>query len=237
MTSIRPTVIAIIPARSGSKGLANKNVKPLCGKPLILWTIEQALACTKIDAVVVSTDSEEIRQIALAAGAEAPFLRPASLAGDDSPTFLTVIHTLDFYEIELKRRFDYVLLLEPTSPLRRAEDLPLLIRTAMECRQRFDAVVTLGPTPGHPAIHKRTEKKRVLAYVEGSTAARRQDLEPAWFPFGVGYIVKSSTLREEKTFYPKRTTFTKIDRAQCYEVDDIYDFVAIEAIMKLEQKR
>jgi CMP-N,N'-diacetyllegionaminic acid synthase len=229
--------MAIIPARAGSKGLANKNIIPLCGKPLIVWTIEQALACGKIDTVVVSTDSEEIRQIALAAGAEAPFLRPPSLAGDESPTFLTAVHALDFYEAELKRKFDYVLLLEPTSPLRRGEDLPLLIRTAMECRRRFDAAITLGPTPGHPAIHKRTEKRRVLAYFEGSTAGRRQDLEPAWFPFGVGYIVKSTTLRQEKTFYPNRTTFTKIDRAQCYEIDDIYDFVAVEAIMKLEQRR
>ena len=110
-------VLALIPARGGSKGLPRKNLLPLCGRPLVQWSVDTALSCTAIDSVVVSTDDDEIASIAVTAGAEVPFLRPAYLAGDTASSVDVIIHALDFLESQ-GRLFDLVLLLEPTSPLR-----------------------------------------------------------------------------------------------------------------------
>jgi len=115
-------ILALIPARGGSKGLPGKNIKPLLGKPLIAWTIEQAKASKYVDRVVVSTDDDEIAEVAIRYGAEVPFLRPKELARDDSPTIDAILHALDFFS-DKGERFDLLALLEPTSPLRDSEDI------------------------------------------------------------------------------------------------------------------
>jgi CMP-N,N'-diacetyllegionaminic acid synthase len=111
------TLLAIIPARGGSKGVPGKNLRSIAGKPLIAWSIEQALAAKSVSEVVVTTDSEDIAEVARQFGASVPFLRPAELATDSAPTEPTMLHAL--LEMEKGRgRFDQVLLLQPTSPLR-----------------------------------------------------------------------------------------------------------------------
>ena len=115
-------ILPLILARGGSKGLPKKNIKPLCGKPLIAWTIEQALGSHRIDAVVVSTDDTEIANQSKAFGAKAPFLRPKELARDDSPSVDAILHAVNWFESHGKH-FDTVLLLEPTSPLRKSDDI------------------------------------------------------------------------------------------------------------------
>ena len=120
-------ILAVIPARGGSKGIPGKNIKDLYGQPLISYTIQAALDCKKIDRVVVSTDSEEIAGVAKKYGADVPFLRPAALAMDTSKTIDAVIDVLE----RLQETYEYVVLLQPTSPLRTAEDIEKAIDKAV----------------------------------------------------------------------------------------------------------
>lgn len=225
--------LAIIPARGGSKGLPGKNIKGLCGKPLIAWSIEAGLGSQYIDDVMVTTDSEEIAKVAREFGASVPLLRPTELASDTATTFDAVKHVIDFYERQLHKSFDYIVLLEPTSPLREKDDLDGMIEKISSMDGEFDAIVSLGEVHEHPSIMKKIVGNEIEPYrKELEMATRRQDNEVAYFPYGVAYIVKTKTLLEEKTFYPQRTTHYLIKRYQCYEIDDIYDFLAIENIMK-----
>src|SRR3990170_4228465 len=116
-------IVGIIPARGGSKGLSGKNIKMLCGKPLIAWTIEAGLNSKYLDEVMVTTDSEEIADVSRKFGATVPFLRPHELALDHSTTFEAVQQAIDFYRTNLRKIFDYIVLLEPTSPLREKDDV------------------------------------------------------------------------------------------------------------------
>jgi len=115
-------VIAVIPARSGSKGLPGKNTKPLCGKPLIAWSIKEALKSKHIDEICVSTDSEEIIKIARDFGANPNFKRPAELAQDDSTTTDVLLHALEEYK-KINKYFDIIVCLQPTSPTRESQDI------------------------------------------------------------------------------------------------------------------
>ena len=119
-------ILAFIPARGGSKGIPRKNLKKICGKPLINWSVEAALNARLVDRVVVSTDDQEIADTALKAGAEVPFLRPVELASDTSSTEDAMLHALAFEESE-DRHYDAMLLLQPTSPLRRPDTIDAAI--------------------------------------------------------------------------------------------------------------
>lgn len=229
------TFLTIVPARGGSKGLPGKNIRELCGKPLIAWSIDAGLKNLCVDDVVVSTDSEEIAKISKKHGASVPFLRPADLASDTATTFDAIKHTIDYYKNTLGKTYDYIVLLEPTSPLREKNDLDEMIRKIVSLDDDFDAIVSIGEVHEHPSIMKQVDSNIIRPYcAELAMASRRQDNQPAYFPYGVAYIVKTKTLLEEKTFYPARTTHHIIKRYQCYEIDDIYDFLAIENIMKYE---
>lgn len=229
------TFLAIIPARGGSKGLPGKNIKKLCGQPLIAWSIESGLKSLYIDDVVVTTDSAEIAEISKKYGASVPFLRPPELASDTATTFDAVVHTIDYYQKNLGKTYDFIVLLEPTSPLREKNDLDEMIRKIVALGDDFDAIVSIGEVHEHPSIMKRIDGDTIVPYcTELTMMSRRQDNRPAYFPYGVAYIVKMKTFLEEQTFYPTRTTHRIIKRYQCYEIDDIYDFLAIENIMKYE---
>ena len=228
-------VIAIIPARGGSKGLPGKNIRPLCGKPLIAWSIERARQSRHIDTVVVTTDSQNIADVALGCGAEVPFLRPAHLASDTASSVDTVLHTLDHYRDTLGKTFDYVVLLEPTSPLREAGDIDGMLNKLLANADDFDAIVSVGEVHEHPSIMKRLEGNTMQPfYTDLAMTGRRQDNVPAYFPYGVAYIVTANTLYSLRTFYPPRATFFEIKRHQCFEIDDLCDFLVVETMMKQE---
>ncbi len=226
-------IIAIVPARGGSKGLKNKNIKDMCGKPLIAYTIENAQKSKYLDDIMVTTDSSKIADIASVYGASVPFLRPDYLSCDTATSFDTVIHTLDFYKEEFNLDFDYLLLLEPTSPLREDNDIDNMIEKLIENSNNFDSVSSIGEINEHPSIVKKIQNNCLVPFCkELELTTRRQDNEVAYFPYGVGYLVCTKTFRDEESFYTKRNDFYKIKRYQCYEIDDIYDFLAIENIMK-----
>lgn len=228
-----PRVLALIPARGGSKGLPGKNLRPLAGKPLVAWSVEQALATPEITRVVVSTDDPGIAEVARAAGADVPFLRPADLSGDEAPTSGAVIHALDHLAAR-GEEFDAILLLEPTSPLRKAGDLSRAIATLVEGWERSDSVVSLGEIhTDSPYLAKVvTPDGYVAPLLPPTGTTRRQDLPVAYFPYGVAYLTKVSTFRATRAFYHANSRPIFVERWQNFEVDDAIDFICVEAIMR-----
>jgi CMP-N-acetylneuraminic acid synthetase len=231
------TAIGIIPARGGSKGLPGKNIRPLCDKPLIAWTIEKALQSRHLDKVMVSTDSVEIAEIARRFGAEVPFLRPDELAGDAASSFDVVAHALEHYRQNGQIAYDYTVLLEPTSPLRADDDIDRMLEKLDANADRADGIISVGEVSEHPSIMKRLSGDRFEPFCpQLSQTTRRQDNTPAYFPYGVAYIAKTPVLLGEKTFYLSNAAWYQIERYQAYEIDDIYDFLCVESVMKHEWK-
>jgi CMP-N,N'-diacetyllegionaminic acid synthase len=225
-------ILGFIPARGGSKGLPRKNIKPLLGKPLIAWTIEQALNSKYIDKVIVSTDDEKIAEIAKQFGAEVPFLRPAKLAQDSSPTIDTILHAINFLE-KNREFFEILVLLEPTSPLRKKDDIDNGIKTLLNSNLEATSVISLGKvTLEHPSIIKLVDNGYVIPYDKKDKIYQRQQLKDVYFPYGVFYISYTKNLIEDRTFYQTKTIPYFIERWQNYEIDDIYDFLCIEAVLK-----
>lgn len=228
-------VLAIIPARGGSKGLPGKNIRELCGKPLIVWSIEKAKKSRHLDVILVTTDSPEIAEVARRSGAAVPFLRPAELATDNASGYDVIRHALSHYRTVEGREFDYTVLLEPTSPLREDDDIDRMLETLDARAGEFDAIVSVGQVTEHPSIMKRLVGDRMEPFCpELVQTTRRQDNAPAYFPFGVAYIAKTPALLEENTFYMCRCMPFPIKRYQNYEIDDLYDLLCVESVMRHE---
>lgn len=236
------TILGLIPARGGSKGLPKKNIRPLLGKPLIVWTIEQALVSKYLDRVVVSTDDEEIAEISKEYGAEIPFMRPKELARDDSPTIDVILHALNWFQ-KKKRKFDYIALLEPTSPLREKDDIDNGVKKLIDNERRADSLISVGEIAlEHPFISKKINEKgyvKPFYEVDNGFVTRRQELSKAYFPYGILYLSKISAVKKYKTFYQEKTMPLFIKRWQNYEIDNMWDFVCIEAILRriLEERK
>lgn len=229
------TVLAIVTARGGSKGLPGKNIKILNGKPLIAWTIEQIQNSRLIDNLIVSTDCNEIAEVCERYGAKVPQLRPASLATDTASSMDVLAYVLAGEERN-KRIYDYVMLLEPTSPLRKADDLDNIIRLAIDNPEK-DGVISVGKIQlEHPMLAKKISNEGVvIPYVSDIPVAyQRQQHDEALFPYGVGYLIKTSVLKREHTIYTSNILPYYIERWQNYEIDDIYDFKCVETIMQME---
>jgi CMP-N,N'-diacetyllegionaminic acid synthase len=228
-------VLSAIPARGGSRGLPGKNTRMLCGKPLIAWSIDQARASKYVDETMVTTDSEEIAEIARDFGASVPFLRPAELATDTATTFSAIKHTLEHYLCNWNQNFDYLVLMEPTSPLREPDDIDNMLEALEAESSEFDGIVSIGEISEHPSIAKRVVGGCLESFFpDVKQTTYRQANASAFFPYCVAYIVKVKTLLLEETFYPKRCTCYCIKRYQNYEIDDLYDFLCVERVMKHE---
>ena len=223
-------VLALLTARGGSKGLPGKNIRPLCGRPLIQWSIDTALACDEIDAVVVSTDDEQIAAVATAAGAEVPFLRPPALAGDTASSIDVVIHALDFLERN-GRVFDIVLLLEPTSPLREVADIHVALRRMVDTGAAAIVSVCRAEST-HPAFMFRvTAEGRLEPFLSASpTGVRRQEIESLFYLDGTLYASTVESLRTRRSFYHDDTLAYEVSKWKALEIDDIDDFEMVEAI-------
>jgi CMP-N,N'-diacetyllegionaminic acid synthase len=227
------TFLAIIPARSGSKGLPGKNVKEICGKPLISWSIKAGLTSKYIDEVVVSTDCPQTKVLAEECGALVPFLRPDNLSSDTATSFDVIKHSIDFYNEKLGRTFDYIVLLEPTSPLRQASDIDDSIELLME--SDAESIVGICKTEcQNPVflVHK-NEENIVSGYLnQDIKVLRRQDIEDVFFLEGTIYISEVNNYMKNKTFYHQGTIGYEVDKYKSLEIDDIDDFIMVEALMK-----
>ncbi len=228
-------ILALIPARGGSKGLPGKNIRPLLDKPLIGWTIEQARNSGLVDDVFVSTDDKVIAGISESFGARAFPLRPSELAGDTSKVIDTILYILQSYE-KKGQTFDYLLLLEPTSPLRKKTDIDAAIRKMIDNEGSADSLISLGEIAlEHPLYAKRIdEKDRIHSYFEiGDSSIQRQELPKAYFPYGVVYLSKVAAIRRFNAAYAGVILPLLIERWQNYEINDLYDFVCVESIMNI----
>lgn len=214
--------LALIPARGGSKGLPGKNIRPLLGKPLIAWSIEQALKSKEIAKTVVSTDDEEIAHVAREYGAEVPFLRPPHLAQDDTPSIAVAEHLIHWLQ-ERGEEYDALMLLQPTSPLRKDGDLDNAVKKLEEHHEIADGLISVGKVQHeHPFLVRKIEDGFVKPYLPtDGEYFQRQQLPEAWFPYGSIFLVKTSALLEQRSFYPQRIIGYEIERWQCYEIDDI----------------
>jgi CMP-N,N'-diacetyllegionaminic acid synthase len=226
------SVIAIIPARGGSKGLPGKNIRPLLGKPLIGWSIEQALASQFIDEVVVSSDCPEIIEVSRKFGANVPFRRPKELASDNSNTMDALVHSLDWFE-ENNKSFDILVLLEPTSPIREVSDIDNSLNVLLSKKQ--GSVVSVCKTEGqNPAFcFKKNDDSKINPFLQiQPTNLRRQEIEPVYFLDGTIYSSFTSSLRNKKSFYHDLTFGIEVPKWKSFEIDDIIDFLMVESVMK-----
>lgn len=187
-------VVGIIPARGGSKGVKNKNIKLLSGKPLIAYTIEAALK-SNLDKVIVTTDSEEIAEVAIKFGAEVPFIRPSELATDKAKALPVIQHALAFLS-ELGQDFDAVMMLQPTTPFRRVEDINEAINTLHSTGA--DSVISVVNVQGHhPARMKYLGEDNRLVdpdFCEKYENQPRQELEAMFIRNGAIYLTRTEVL-------------------------------------------
>lgn len=228
------TILAIIPARGGSKGLPMKNILNLCGKPLLGWPVQAAKNSRYIDKVIVSTDDKTIAEVADRMGAEVPFIRPKELANDTASSISVIIHALDFFK---NRGIDYkyVALLEPTSPLTESEDIDSAIENLCLKRDLADSIVGISrATSAHPAYAVVLESNGLInpfLQEDFRNALRRQDITELYLFDGSFYISDVSVLLKEKSFYHKRTMGYITPKWKSFEVDDIVDMICVEAIL------
>ena len=229
------SVLAIIPARGGSKGLPGKNIREICGKPLIAWSILQAIESEFVDVTVVTSDCPEIIGVAKQFGAQVPFVRPMELAADNSSTMDVVVHAHDYYSKSLSMKFDYSVLVEPTAPLREKDDIDCMIKKLDQLKDRYDSIVSIGEVTEHPSIMKLCEGDDLRPlFPEIQKGSRRQDYDAVFWPYGGLFVNKTDIMIRENSLYSQRLTFHKLKRYQCCEIDDLQDFVQTEAIMKHE---
>lgn len=231
-------ILAVITARGGSKGLPGKNILPLNGKPLIAWTIRQVKKSKYVDHIFISTDSPQIADVCCEYGIPVPELRPAKLALDNTSSIDVLSYTIDLLE-KREEFFDYLLLLEPTSPLRKRDDIDNIIRMAGD-NPGADGVISVGKIHlEHPCIVKKVSEEGMLVpYIGYKEEVYQRQLEnAAYFPYGVGYLVRIDNLKKYGTIYMKNVLPYYIERWQNYEIDDIYDFKCIETVMKMEEKQ
>jgi CMP-N,N'-diacetyllegionaminic acid synthase len=225
-------MLALIPARGGSKGLPGKNIMPFAGLPLIAHTIQAARVAVSITRVVVSTDEEGIAAVARAHGAEVPFLRPAELAGDASPAIDTYLHACAALEELGSPRIEELVVLLPTSPLRMAPDIDQAIG---QFRLRSaDAVISVTPSP-HP-LHwaKVVDDQGVLRDAQPGGAANnrnRQDYPQTFMPNGAIYVFRRALLEQRDGYYTERTYPMVMPKQRSIDIDDRYDFAIAEFLL------
>jgi CMP-N-acetylneuraminic acid synthetase len=227
-------VLAVIPARGGSKGVPRKNIRDLCGKPVIAWTIETALAAgDDLHRVIVSTDDAEIAEAARAAGAETPFTRPAELAVDTAPGLPVIQHAVAFVEEEERTPMDWVLVLQPSAPFRNADDISESMKLARE--GSCDSVISVTRVMAeHPALMKKIENDRLLPYcIEEREGMRRQDYNPpAYIRNGAIYLTRRDVLMENNSVWGEVIRPYVMPEERSYDIDSKRDFRLVEMVMR-----
>lgn len=220
-------ILVVIPARGGSKGLPGKNIKELCGKPLIGYSIDVARAITSDDNICVSTDDRNIIDVVEHYGLKVPFIRPAELATDIATTNDVLLHALEFYEKQ-GRHYSKVLLLQPTSPLRKVEEVKEAIALY---RNDIDMVVSV--TASHaPAVLCNENEDGFVELVYNRKAVARQSLSIFYEFNGAIYVINVQALKEKGlSGFDKRVKYV-MPKESSIDIDDIYDFILAETIIQ-----
>lgn len=228
-------IIAIIPARGGSKGIPGKNIKSLMGKPLIAYSIECALESKYIDRVVVSTDASDIAEVAKTYGAWVPFLRPAKYATDTSKTIDSLIYTIDTLR-EQGDEFDYLVLLQPTQPIRTAPQLDEAIELTID--NNYPSLVSVCPVCEHPILMRTiTNDGSLKNLLNISSTVRRQDFPNVYKVNGSIYINQLNDSFNSNTSLNDNLYPYVMTAKESIDIDTIEDFAkAEEYIINLGKK-
>ena len=221
------TILAIIPARGGSKGIPRKNIRLLGNKPLIAWTIEEAKNSKYIDRLILSSEDEEIIEIAKKWGCEVPFVRPPELAQDNTSGIEPVIHAIN----NMERKYDYVVLLQPTSPLRTVGDIDGCIE---KCVQE-DALscVSICQAEHSPYwMYILSEQGKMQKLIEAENYTCRQDLPVVYRLNGALYVARTEFVLKEKSFISDETIGYVMNPEHAVDIDTEVDFLLGELLIK-----
>ncbi len=228
-------ILALIPARCGSKGIKEKNIIDVCGKPLIAYSIEQALALKKeniIDEVLVSTDCEKIAEISKKWGASVPFLRPKNISGDKAKSISFMIHALDYYKNE-GIEYDAILLLQPTSPLRDVEVLKESIERFKNSSEDSLISVYKEEYINDLVMYHADDKGHQLdpLNILHNAGVRRQDHGSIYVRNGAVYLTSSKYLRKEEKVISDKPLMLEMSKSQSVNIDTEEDLVLLRNIL------
>jgi CMP-N,N'-diacetyllegionaminic acid synthase len=224
------SVLAVIPARGGSKGLPRKNILDLAGKPLIAWTVEAAGSSSYIDRLILSSDDTEIAQVAKQWGCDVPFMRPAALAGDQSTSIDVALHALD----SVAERYDYIVWLQPTTPLRLGLDIDAAIKICEEkSAPSCVSVVDAGKSPYWMySIEGGGALQPIMS--RDLSSCQRQELPTAYTLNGAVYVTRTDWLREYGKFMNGGTYSHIMPPERSVDIDSELDF-KIAGMLLLER--
>ena len=234
---MRMKAVAIIFARGGSKGLPGKNIRPFGGKPLIAWSIEHALAVKRIEQVIVSTDSEEIADVARAYGADVPFIRPAELAGDKSPEWLAWRHALNFLLKTNGFLPEAMVSVPTTAPLR----LPIDIENCLNLYEKGDADVVITVTeaqrsPYFNMVTNNTDGTFGLVIPPLSTIERRQDAPAVFDITTVAYVARPDFVMSHNAMFEGRVRSVIVPTERAIDIDTLLDFQIAQCLLNIRKK-
>jgi len=225
--------LGIIPARSGSKGVKDKNIRMVAGKPLIAYTIEAAARSTLLTDCIVSTESERIAAIATQYGGTVPFPRPAELATDDAPTIDVLVHAVAAYEQMHSLHVDYLVLLQPTTPLRTAADIDSAIGLMQSMPEARSLITCYKATAVHPRIMYHRSGSIMQPYLaDGQSMTSRHVFEPVYVRNGAIYIADRRLVMEERRVMADNPIGHLMPRERSVNIDDYFDLFVAESILR-----
>lgn len=224
--------VAFIFARGGSKGLPGKNIRPLAGKPLIAWSIEHARAVQRIDRIIVSTDSQEIANVALQYGAEVPFIRPDELASDTSPEWLAWRHALNYLQTTEGTLPDTMVSIPCTAPMR----LPVDIERCLDEYEKgnVDVIVTVSDAHRNPffnMVKENSDGTVGLVNPALSVIARRQDAPDVYDMTTVAYVVRPGFVMQNNAIFEGRVRAVNVPIERAIDIDTLLDFKIAECLL------
>ncbi len=224
-------ILAIIPARAGSKGIKDKNIINLNGKPLIAHSIEAGLKSKYIDKVIVTTDGEEIAKVAKSYGAEVPFMRPDYLSSDTSKIIDAVMHCIDELK-KLGEEYDYMVLLQPTQPLRQSWHIDEAIELILQKNE--EALVSVSKVKDHPILMRTIDENgHAINLLECSSTKRRQDFQDFYKVNGAIYINKINENLNNNTSLNDNKLVYIMDEKYDVDIDEMLDLQVAEISMTL----
>ncbi len=227
------SVLGLIPARGGSKGIPNKNLTILAGKPLVGWVCEAAKDSKLLDEIIISSDSDKIISLAELHGVSAPFKRPADLAQDKTLVIDVINHAVDFLKVHENKEFDYVCLLQPTSPQVTSNDIDIIIQKAID--EDADTVFFGYTSPQkHPSLmFTKHENDGVDWFLDNiNRMSRRQDLSKIYFRSGLAYVFKTEMLTIQKKIYGDKMFSVEVEEERALSIDTPFDLKLAEILLK-----
>ena len=232
------TTVALIFARGGSKGLPNKNTRLLGDLPLIAWSIKHALSINRIERVIVSTDSEEIAEVARKYGAETPFIRPPELAKDDTPEWLAWRHALNYFAQENGQLPEIMISIPPTAPLR----MPIDIENCLDEYEKgdADAVITITEAHRNPYFNMVKEKKDgtvALVIAPEENLSRRQDSPIVYDLTTVCYVLNPKFVMNCNALFEGRVKAVHIPKERAIDIDALLDFQIAECLLNIRDQK